>query len=40
MSNIQAALCLAQFERLEELIEKKGKYLAGMKKILKILSKN
>ena len=30
MSNIQAALYLAQFERLKELISKKEKYFLGI----------
>ena len=35
MSNIQAALCLAQFERLEELIEKKRKIFIWYEKNFK-----
>jgi perosamine synthetase len=39
MSNIQAALCLAQFERLEELIEKKRKIFSWYEKNFKDLKK-
>lgn len=39
MSNIQAALCLAQFERLEELVNKKRKIFSWYEKKLKNFDK-
>jgi perosamine synthetase len=39
MSNIQAALCLAQFERLEELVNKKRKIFSWYEKNLKNFNK-
>ena len=36
MSNIQAAVGLAQIERINELIKKKRKYLIGILMLLKI----